>query len=210
MNNIEFIEDGHIYLFDGVITPSVSEVLHYIFPNKYRGVPTYILEKKAEYGSKVHEAIELYEKNIKLMSRKETRIITGITLGLNIHQEIALDQYIKLRKKYKIKPMKQEEIVHYKNYYCGRYDMEASVGIEENDCLCDVKTTSELDREYLSWQLSFYELAIGKRFKKLYCIWLPKKELGEFIEIDRIPKDKLLKKLEEFIQWKKKSMKTIW
>ena len=40
---IEFIEDGHIYLMDGVIIPSVSEILHFIFPNKYAGIDKRIL-----------------------------------------------------------------------------------------------------------------------------------------------------------------------
>ena len=60
---IEFIEDGHIYLMDGVIIPSVSEILHFIFPNKYAGIDKEVLNKKAEYGSKIHEAIESIEQN---------------------------------------------------------------------------------------------------------------------------------------------------
>ena len=56
----------------------------------------------------------------------------------------------------------------------------------------------ELDKEYLSWQLSFYELAIGNRFKKLYCLWLPKKELGRLVEIKRKSKKELLKVLKNY------------
>ena len=77
--------------------------------------------------------------------------------------------------------------------------------IGKDICLCDIKTTSELDTEYLSWQLSFYELATNKTFNKLYAIWLPKKELGELVEIKRKPKEDLLKKLEEFNLWKMKN-----
>ena len=74
--------------------------------------------------------------------------------------------------------------------------------IGEDLCLCDIKTTAELDLEYLSWQLSFYELATGKTFDKLYAIWLPKKELGELVEIERKPRKELLRKLEEYKLWK--------
>ena len=35
---IDFIEEQHIYLKDGIITPSVSEILHFIFPDKYKNV----------------------------------------------------------------------------------------------------------------------------------------------------------------------------
>lgn len=186
---IEFIEDGHIYLKDGIIVPSVSEILHFIFPDKYTGIPDWILERKAKYGSKVHEAIEILEK-------------TGEVIELNIYQEIAIEQYIKLREKNGIEVLEQESMISYKYDFCGRFDMIAKIG---NDiCLCDIKTTAELDKEYLSWQLSFYELATGKKFDKLYAIWLPKKELGQLIEIERKPKEELLKKLEEFKLWKNK------
>ena len=77
--------------------------------------------------------------------------------------------------------------------------------IGKDICLCDIKTTSELDKEYLSWQLSFYELATNKHFDKLYAIWLPKKELGELVEIKRKSKEELLNKLEDFKLWKMKN-----
>lgn len=188
---IEFIEDGHIYLKDGIIVPSVSEILHFIFPDKYKSVPRETLDKKAQYGSKVHEAVEILEK-------------TGEVIELNTYQEIAIEQYIKLKNKYDIEAMKQEIMISYKYDYCGRFDMIARVG---NDiCLCDIKTTAELDTEYLSWQLSFYELAIGKTFDNLYAIWLPKKELGQLVKIERKSKEELLKKLEEFKLWKTKTI----
>ena len=187
---IDFIEDGHIYLKDGIITPSVSEILHFIFPNKYDGVPDYILERKAKYGSKVHEAIEKLEK-------------TSEIIELNTYQELAIEQYLKLKVKYGINVLEQEQVISYNYDYCGRFDMIAQIGSDK--CLCDIKTTAELDKEYLSWQLSFYELATGKRFDKLYAIWLPKGELGQLVEIERKPKEKLLRKLEEFKIWKAKN-----
>lgn len=184
---IEFIEDGHYYLKDGIIVPSVSEVLHFIFPNKYLKVPKSILDRKAKYGSKVHEAIEVYEK-------------TGNIIKLNIHQELSLKQYLKLKGKYNIVVLEQEKIISYDYDYCGRFDMIARIG--KDICLCDIKTTAELDLEYLSWQLSFYELATGKYFDKLYAIWLPKKELGQLVEIKRKTREELLEKLKEYKLWK--------
>ena len=94
-------------------------------------------------------------------------------------------------------------MISYNYDYCGRFDMIARIG--KHICLCDIKTTSQLDKEYLSWQLSFYELATNKNFDKLYAIWLPKKELGELVEIKRKTKEELLNKLEEFKLWKMKN-----
>lgn len=180
---IEFIEDEHIYLLDGVITPCVSDILHFIFPDKYKNVNKAILNKKAEYGSTVHKAIECLEQNLEMPK-------------LNYIQELSLEQYKKLKNGYNIEVLSQEQKIHYKDLYCGTYDMEANVnGIHS---LVDIKTTAELDHEYLSWQLSFYELAIGKRFKKLYCLWLPKKDLGRLVEIKRKTKKELLKVLIDY------------
>lgn len=167
---IEYIDEAHLYLLDGVIIPSVTQLLEKIFPDKYKGVPKGILEKKAIYGSKAHSIIELYEK-------KEPYVIASISL------EIALNEYLRIKKEYNLEVISQEEIVHYKNYYAGRYDMVAKVNGEL--CLVDIKTTAQLDKEYLSWQLSLYELALGKNFDKLYCLWLPKNQIGKLVEIER-------------------------
>jgi len=67
-------------------------------------------------------------------------------------------------------------------------------------CLCDIKTTAELDKEYLSWQLSYYEMAMEKQFERLYAIWLPKKGLGQVVPIERKPRELLIKKLNEFLE----------
>lgn len=184
---IEFLEKEHIYLKDGIIVPSVSEILRFIFPDKYKNVPSKVLNKKADYGSKVHKAIEILEK-------------TGELIELNTYQELAIEQYLKLKRKYEISVFEQEQIVSYEYLYCGTFDMVAMVF--EDYSLCDIKTTAELDIEYLSWQLSFYELAKGEEYDKLYVIWLPKKELGQLIEIERKSQEELLKKLKEFQLWK--------
>lgn len=184
---IEFIEDGHIYLKDGIIVPSVSEILKFIFPDKYSGIPNWVLEKKAEYGTKVHYAIECLEQGQKMPE-------------LNLYQELSLREYEKLKKKYKIKVIEQETMVCYEYQYAGRLDMVAFV--DGKACLVDIKTTAYLDKESLSWQLSLYEFAYGKKFSALYCLWLPKNGLGQFVKIERKTKKEILKKLEEYEKWK--------
>lgn len=179
---IEFIEDGHIYLKDGIIVPSVSEILHYIFPDKYKGVPNWVLEKKAEYGTKVHYAIECLEQG------NEIPI-------LNFYQELSLKEYKEIKEKNKIEVIEQETIVSYKYDFAGRLDMIALV--KGKLCLVDIKTTAQLDRESLSWQLSLYELAYGRKFYNLYCLWLPKGKKGKLVKIERKTKKEILKKIGE-------------
>ena len=198
MNNIVFLDEPHIYLVNGIITPSVSEILHFIFPDKYKGVNKQILNRKAEYGTTIHKSIEMYETNLKTMSIEEAFNVTIQAMELTYVQEISLMQYVKLKRENKIIVLEQENMVEYQRMYAGRYDMIANINGDTG--LCDIKTTTELDEEYLSWQLSYYELATGKTFDKLYAIWLPKKGLGVLKEIKRKPKELLLKKLREFME----------
>lgn len=197
---IDFLEEPHIYLVDGIITASVSEILHFIFPEKYKNVSSYILNKKAQYGTTIHQSVEMLENNLKTMSIEEAFNVTVQALDLNYIQEVSLHQYLKLKDKYQIEVIEQEQMIHFKNYYAGRFDMIAR--IKGNLCLCDIKTTAELDEEYLSWQLSYYEMAVGKKFDKLYAIWLPKKDIGQVVEIKRKTKKELMKKLKEFMEEK--------
>lgn len=179
---IEFVENGHLYLYNGVIIPSVSLILSETkFKDKYKGVPIWILENKAEYGTRIHLLIELYEKK-EIYSLK------------NVYEELSLNQYVRLKEQYKIKVLEQEKIVCYKGLYAGRFDMIAEVnGITS---LIDIKTTSRLDKNYVSWQLSLYELASGKKFDKFYCLWLPKGGISKLVEIEKVKE----KDLKEFIE----------
>jgi len=74
--------------------------------------------------------------------------------------------------------------------YAGTYDCLADIlGAK---VLIDIKTTYKLDLDYLSYQLSFYAMAIPEKIDALYVLWLPKKGKAKFIKIDRVP-DEILK-----------------
>ncbi|MGE4321201.1 MAG: hypothetical protein AB7E61_07115 [Acholeplasmataceae bacterium] len=164
---IRFIEETHQYFVDDVEVPSVSVILgSTIFANKYANVDELTLQNAALFGKGVHKAIE-----------------TGHTFMLDDIQMDVYRKYLFLIKRKNIKPIKHEIIVHLDTLYAGTFDMEATVN--EFECLCDAKTTYELDFEYLSWQLSLYELANGRLYDKLYAIWLPKRKGAELREIER-------------------------
>ena len=185
---VEFIEQGHIYLVDGIITPSVSEILRFIFPDKYANVPPRVLEEKALFGTHIHEAIEAYEKG-------DEPILTDM-------ERVTFSQYLKVKEEHQIKPLEMEEIVHYEDRYAGRLDMISYV--EKKDKMIDFKTTSKLDIESLEWQLGMYQLAKEKKYKKCYCLWLPKKDLGQLVEIDPKNKDDILEVLDRYEKQKGK------
>ena len=188
---LEFIEKEHLYLYEGVIIPSVSEILKFIFPNKYEGIPKWILENKAEYGTLVHKLCEELDLGKSFEELKQE-------YDFNYIIEASLKQHLKLKEKYNIEPISMEKRVCYQGLYAGTYDLEANINDEFS--LIDRKTTAELDKEYLSWQLSFYELASGKTYDKFYVEWLPKKELGQVVEIERKTKKELLKVLDDYFK----------
>lgn len=171
-NKITFLENEHIYLLnDTYVIPSVTQILSFIFPDKYKGIPEYILKNKSQYGTKIHEAIEKFESE-------------GIIEKLDYIQEASFNQYLRLKKEHNIEVIDQEKIIHYKDIYAGRYDELNKVNGYLS--LCDIKTTSELDLEYCKYQLNLYRYAHKdkKKIKKLYIIWLAKKELGKLVEVE--------------------------
>lgn len=182
---IEFLEEPHIYLKNGVIVESVTTLLKkYKFKDKYNDVPSNILKAKAEFGSGVHKAIELLETTIE-----------DVFKNLTLYQKKCVLEYERLKKEYKWKVLSQEQIVSYEYLYIGTYDMIFSINGEE--CLVDIKTTAVLDKEYLKWQLGLYNYAMKTKYKKFYCIWLPKGKNGELVEIEIPTKEEIEEFLEE-------------
>ena len=189
METLEFLESEHIYLKNGILVPSVTQILQLIFPNKYKNVDKTILNKKASFGTEGHSIIEKLDVSDINIAKNQALAIKNKDL------EVCIREYLRLVKKHKIEPLEHEKMVSYKYLFCGTLDLIAN--IEGTRSLCDIKFTAELDKEYLSWQLGMYALALKEEFEKYYCIWLPKKELGQLVEIKPKTKEEILKKLEE-------------
>ena len=189
METLEFLESEHIYLKNGILVPSVTQILQLIFPNKYKNVDKIILNKKASFGTEGHSIIEKLDVSDINIAKNQILDIKNKDL------EVCIREYLRLVKKYKIEPLEHEKMVSYRYLFCGTLDLIAN--IEGTRSLCDIKFTAELDKEYLSWQLGMYALALNETFEKYYCIWLPKKELGQLVEIKPKTKEEILKKLEE-------------
>ena len=186
---LEFIEPEHIYLKNGILVKSVTQILQLIFPDKYKNIDKRILNKKARFGTRGHSIIEH-------LNLDDTENVEKTILGIdNKDLEICIREYVRLVKTFKITPLEQEIRVSYKYLYAGTLDMTAD--IDGKYSLCDIKFTAELDKEYLSWQLGMYALAKGVKFDKYYCIWLPKGKLGQLVEIIPKTKEEIIKKLKE-------------
>ena len=176
---LEFDEENHIYLKDGVILKSVTQILKELFPLKYDGIPENILYEKARYGTELHKFIEIIEK------RKPKRPLAYIKkyYNPNIYQIESLKDYLEIKKKYNIEITDSEKMVVYKDIYCGTLDLKGTVN--DKKAIIDIKTTYDLDELYVSWQNSLYEMA-SEPVDELYCMWLPKGHLGKLVKLERI------------------------
>jgi len=196
LNEIEFIPDTHQYLVDGVLVPSVTTIIKKILPDKYKGISTSILQKKAEYGTKGHSIIETIGSN--LMNDVEAlEYIKELYQAKYINQDmfISLREFIRLARKNNMDIIENESMVAYGHEFVGTLDMIADVKGKRS--LIDIKFTQELDKEYLSWQLGMYSMASSEKFKEYYCLWLPKGKMGKLEPIEIKTEEEIKRKLEE-------------
>lgn len=149
-NVLEYFDDEHVYLVDGVIVPSITQILKYKFGGKYNGVSKSVLQKASEKGTMVHEAIEKYCKYGYESDLPELR------------------NFKFLQRAYKFDVIENEVPVILsfdgKPVSAGRLDLVIEK-IGEDGVLhgergiADIKRTSTLDKEYLAYQLNLYRIA---------------------------------------------------
>ena len=139
---LEYFDDTHTYLVDGIIVPSITQILKIKFKNKYSGVDQKVLNRASERGTEVHEAIEKLCKTGEAEDLKEVK------------------NFIFLQKQYKFNTIDNEvPIILFREETpvgAGRLDLV----LEENNelGLGDIKRTSVLDKEYLAYQLNLYRI----------------------------------------------------
>ena len=140
---LEYIDETHTYLYDGVVLPSITQLLKVKFGNKYNGISKEVLERASVQGTAVHKAIEDYEQQ-------------------GIESELPeLRNYKFLKRAYKFESIKNEvPVVLFQDgeaVACGRLDLVLQEGDEIG--LGDIKRTSTLDKNYLAYQLNLYRIA---------------------------------------------------
>lgn len=140
---LEYFDDTHTYIYDGVILPSVTQIIKIKFGHKYDGVPAFVLQRASVKGTAVHSAIERYCK-------------------LNEESDLPeLHNFKFLRDHYGFKVLDNEvPIVLFqddKPVCAGRLDLV----LEQDGVtgLADIKRTYNLDKNYLAYQLNLYRLA---------------------------------------------------
>ena len=193
---LEYLDDIHQYLVNGICIPSITQVLSHRFGNKYAGIARETLEKAAEYGTGVHAAIEGYAREGWLA--EETR-------GF----EAELRNFEWLQKQFEFKIVKTELPVILYDYEepiaAGRLDLLMETrGVKS---IADIKTTSTLDKEYLGCQLNLYRRAFMQTYVDpilaLDAIHLRRKVVRRFVPIP-INEELTDEIINEFLMLKKK------
>ena len=176
-----FNELDHTYTLDDKSLNGVTSILNrQLFADKYSGISDEVLNKAAEYGKGVHESIELYD-----------------SLGIG-EDEDAVKSYIKLCQKEGLTRLDNEYLISDNDY------VASSIDVVFDDCsLADIKTTSHLDEEYVSWQLSIYAYLFEKQnpdlqANRLLAIWIPKARYGKpkVVEVPRKPVSEVIRLIE--------------
>lgn len=180
---MEYIEESHTYLNKyGVIIPSVSKLIEFATGERFDNIPSYILEKAQNFGTHVHEAIQVY-------------LETGVVMKLNdVYERLAFQEFYRLND---LKNPICEKMVTYRELYGGRLD------ILDGNCLIDIKTNSIYPQEHLEWQLGLYALALEEEcieVKNFKCLWLPKRKSGKWVTVTPKSKEDCLELVEQYLK----------
>ena len=145
---LEFIEETHTYIYDGVILPSITQILKTKYSNKYDGISKEILNKASIRGTEVHKAIEEYEKEGKETKHKELR------------------NYKFLKNRFNFECIQNEiPVVLFKDdkpIAAGRIDLVLKEGDKVG--IGDIKRTSSFDKEYVAYQTNLYRLGYQQSY----------------------------------------------
>lgn len=150
-HTLEYLDETHQYLVDGICVPSITQILKMKFGNKYDGVSKEVLNKASIKGTEVHKSIEEYE-----------------VYGIEDKSIEELRNYKFLKKQYKFECLKNEVpvilFIDGEPVCAGRLDLV----LKENDQvgLGDIKRTSVLDKEYLAYQLNLYKIAYEQCYEE--------------------------------------------
>ena len=144
---LEFDDETHRYIVNGIITPSVSKLLSLKFDD-YPNVPKAVLQAAADRGTEMHKAIEVYEKTGKESDLQEFR------------------NYLFLKKHFKIENVENELPVAYFEYglpvFAGTIDQVCR--IDGVPAINDFKRVSAPNKEKIAYQVNLYRLAYNQTF----------------------------------------------
>lgn len=147
-STLEYFDETHTYLYEGLMLPSVSQILGVKYKNDYASVPPAVLNNAAKRGTAVHKAIENFN-------------VSGYDDGSE-----AVRNFKFLQKQYGFEVLDSElPIVIFKDdmpIACGRLDM--TMLIDGQTGIADIKTVSALNKEKIAYQLNLYRIGLMQSY----------------------------------------------
>ena len=145
---LEYFDDTHTYLYDGLMLPSVTTILGVKYKNDYASVPPAVLNNAAQRGTAVHKAIENFN-------------VSGYDDGSE-----AVRNFKFLQKQYGFEVLDSElPLVIFKDdmpIACGRLDM--TMLMDGKTGIADIKTVSALNKEKIAYQLNLYRIGLMQSY----------------------------------------------
>ena len=170
---VTFDEFAHTYTNElGIELSGVTSLLkRQLFADKYKGISDEVLAKAAERGNLIHRQIEMLETFHKQVEMHEE-------MGGEITKAPEVESYYRLKKKGGFITVATEFLVSDCFNVASSIDVIWSKKRGDKVWLVDIKTTSSLDKEYLSWQLSVYKYLFllhnpDVEVAGLLAVWLP-------------------------------------
>jgi len=143
---LEYLENEHLYLVDGIIVPrSITGLVTDKVGFKYADVDPETLKRAAERGTRIHDGI------------------SSVVLGLKEPETLEEKNFRFLLHHHHLEAVQTEIPVilfyHEDPVAAGRLDLvlrDTETGLLGG---ADIKTTATLDKDYLFWQLNLYRIA---------------------------------------------------
>lgn len=180
-SDVVFNEENHTYfLGEKQLSGITGMIKRQLFPDKYKEVPQYILERAAERGTRVHHECQFVD-----------------TTGFEPESQEAMN-YLLLRTGAGYKALANEYTVSDGENFASNIDCVWEK--DEKIALVDVKTTYTPDEEYLAWQLSIYAyffelLNPHLKVDALFGVWLYN-EKSRLIPLERKSDEKVKRLLQ--------------
>lgn len=181
---VRFSEADHRYMIEGRQLSGVTSILGaVIFHDKYEGIPQHVLDAAAQRGTEIHARCA----EIDLFDSTEA----------SAYDRPEVKNYIKLKAQHGITIIANEYLVSDERRVATMID-----ALDSEGNLYDIKTTAQLDTEYLSWQLSIgaylFELQNPElKAGRLYGIWL-RGDRAELVEVERRSSEEIEELLSDY------------
>ena len=148
-HTLEYYDEDHLYICDGVVVPSITQILKVKFGNKYNRVSGAVLSRAAEKGTAVHSAIEAY---CKRGTESELPELRGF-------------KFLMKNYKFTVRANEVPVILFRDDVPIAAGRLELVLEIDGKIGLADIKRTATLDKEYLAYQLNLYRIAYQQCYR---------------------------------------------